>query len=287
MRFSPPSAGKTAACCLVWRGEAVLGVITSRKNENIQMLRELFRDINYRRETGFFAVEGDHLCGELAACVDNERYAVIFLYTEKAAKKYPETVKKALEKSTYSAVITEELSEYISDTKSPQGLFIATEMFWLDMPENAHRVVVLDGVQDPGNVGTIIRAAEAFGVDGIILFRNCADQFSPKTLRASMGSAFRMPIHSAYYIEEDLKKFYQLDGFTVYGAMLDDTAKRLGEVKFPEKTAIVIGSEGSGISPEIAEICDEKLYIPINGAESLNAAMAAAVIMWEMGKRGE
>ena len=257
-------------------------IITSRKNENVRMVRELLRDINYRREIGFFAVEGDHLCSELADCVDNVRYAVYFLYTEKAAKKYPETVKKVLGKANFSAVITEELAEYISDTKSPQGLFIATETFWLDIPENARRIVVLDNVQDPGNVGTIIRAAEAFGVDGVLLFRNCADEFSPKTLRASMGSAFRMPIHSVYYVEEDLKKL--LEGFTVYGAMLDDTAKRLGDVKFPEKTAIVIGSEVSGISPEIAEICGEKLYIPINGAESLNAAMAAAIIMWELGR---
>lgn len=257
-------------------------IISSRKNKNVRMMRDLFRDINYRREIGFFAVEGDHLCSELAECVDNVTYAVYFLYTEKAAKKYPETVKKVLEKSTFSAVITDELSDYISDTKSPQGLFIAAETFWVKMPENARRLIVLDNVQDPGNVGTIIRAAEAFGMDGIIFFRNCADQFAPKTLRASMGSAFRMPIHSAYYVEEDLKKI--LDGFTVYGAMLDETAKRLGEVKFPEKSAIVIGSEGAGISPEVAGICSEKIYIPINGAESLNAAIAAAVIMWEMRK---
>lgn len=267
-----------------------MDVITSRKNREVRMVRELLRDINYRRELGMFAVEGDHLCSELADHVDTENYWVYFLYTEKAAKKYPETVKKVLEKSYFSAVITEELSEYISDTKSPQGLFIATEMFWfapemfwVKMPENARRLIVLDSVQDPGNVGTIIRAAEAFGVDGVILFRNCADEFSPKTLRASMGSVFRIPIHSDHYVEA-LKK--HLDGFTVYGAILDDTAKRLGEVDFPKKTAIVIGSEGSGISPEIAEICDEKIYIPINGAESLNAAMAAAVIMWELKRNG-
>lgn len=256
-------------------------VITSRKNRSVRMMRDLLGDINYRREIGFFAVEGDHLCGELADCVDTELYAVYFLYTEKAAKKYPETVKKVLEKAYFSAVITEELSEYISDTKSPQGLFMATETFWVKMPENARRLIVLDNVQDPGNVGTIIRAAEAFGMDGIILFRNCADRFSPKTLRASMGSVFRMPICSVYYVE-DLKK--HLEGFTVYGAMLDENARRLGEVTFPEKTAIVIGSEGRGISPENAEICDEKIYIPIKGAESLNAAMAASVLLWELSK---
>lgn len=242
------------------------------------MMRELLRSEKYRREIGLFAVEGDHLCGELAACADNETY---FLYTEKAAGKYPNTVKKVLEKSKFSAVITEELAEYISDTKSPQGLFMATKHFRVDMPDNARRAVVLDGIQDPGNVGTIIRAAEAFGCDGIFCVNSCADVFSPKTLRASMGSAFRIPVCSVNGVP-DLEK--KLEGFTIYGAMLDNSAKRLGEMKFAEKTAIVIGSEGSGISPEVAAICGEKIYIPISGAESLNAAMAAAVIMWEMAR---
>lgn len=249
--------------------------ISSRKNENVRVVRELLRSAKYRSEMDLFAVEGDHLCGELADCASNIEY---FLYTERALEKYPETVRKAAEKAFEAAVITEELSEYISDTKSPQGLFAAAERFGSPISKDAQRLVVLDGVQDPGNVGTIIRTTEAFGLDGIVYVNNCADRFSPKTLRASMGSAFRVP--SLIPTVDSLAKF--LESFTVYGAMLDETAKRLGEVNFPEKTAIVIGSEGSGISPEIAAICDEKIYIPIKGAESLNAAMAAAVIMWEL-----
>lgn len=251
--------------------------ISSRKNENVRVVRELLKSAKYRYETDMFAVEGDHLCGELADCANTIEY---FLYTEKAAEKYPETVRKASEKAFAAAVITEELSEYISDTKSPQGLFAAAERFGASIPENARRLVVLDGVQDPGNVGTIIRTAEAFGLDGIVYVNSCADRFSPKTLRASMGSAFRVP--SLVTAADSLAKF--LEDFTVYGAMPDKTAKRLGDVKFPEKTAIVIGSEGSGISSEIAELCGEKIYIPIQGAESLNAAMAAAVLLWEITK---
>lgn len=252
-------------------------LITSRKNSGVRMMRELLRSAEYRRETDLFAVEGDHLCGELA-----ERSAIeCFLYTEKAAQKYPDTVKAASEKAQSVAVITEELSEYISDTKSPQGLFAAAERFGAPIPGNAKRLVVLDGVQDPGNVGTIIRAAEAFGIDGVLYSPTCADKFSPKTLRASMGSVFRVPVRFCSDAE-NLRG--HLKGFTVFGAMLDESAKRLGEVKFPEKTAIVIGSEGSGISPEIAAICDEKIYIPIQGVESLNAAMAASVLLWELSK---
>ena len=147
----------------------------------------------------------------------------------------------------------------------------------------AHRLVLLDGVQDPGNVGTMIRTAEALGFDGAVLSPECADIWSPKSLRASMGSILRLPCIScglAQMIAE-----LQSGGFVVYGAMLDDTAARLGEVRFPERAAAVIGSEGRGISPETAAACDRGLYIPITGAESLNAAAAAAMIMWELSKR--
>ncbi len=254
-------------------------IISSRRNYNVRVVRELIKSADYRRRQDMFAVEGDHLCRELADCGGCSAIGY-FLYTEKAAEKYPETVRLAQEKANFSAVITEELSEYISDTKTPQGLFAAAERFGAEIPENARKLVLLDGVSDPGNVGTIIRAAEAFGFDGVIFVNACADRFSPKTLRASMGSVFRMP--SLVARVENLGERLHGQGFEIYAAMLDKNAMRLGEVRFPEKTAVVIGSEGAGVSQEVAEICDKKLYIPIKGAESLNAAVAAGVILWEI-----
>lgn len=248
--------------------------ISSRKNDRVRFLRTLFRQKWMRDEHGMFAAEGDHLCGELSR--SGLRIGVA-AFTEKAAEKYPETVKSLCERAETTLVISEDIAEYISDTKTAQGLFAAAEKPEVPFPENARRIVVLDGVQDAGNVGTVIRTAEAFGMDGVLLTDGCADVWSSKTVRASMGSVFRM------FVGEFSYETY-LQGFTVYGAMLDETAKRLGEVKFSEKTAIVIGSEGSGISPEIAAICDEKIYIPIQGAESLNAAMAAGVLLWELTK---
>lgn len=251
--------------------------VTSRKNANVRFLRDFLRKKRMRDEHGVFAVEGDHLCGELV----NSGLKVTFsAYTEKAAEKYPETQKKLIEKANSTIVISEDISEYISDTKSSQGLFAIAEKRAEGLPVNARRLVVLDGVQDPGNVGTVIRTAEAFGIDGAVLLSGCADTYSPKTLRAAMGSAFRLPFVSCG--AEELTEL--LNGFAVYGAILDNTAKQLGKVKFPEKTAIVIGSEGRGISPEVAEICNEKIYIPIKGAESLNAAVAASVLLWELSK---
>ena len=254
-----------------------MDIISSKTNAAVRILRELLHDKKSRDERGMFAAEGDHLCGELTS-TDHE--IELFAYTEASARKYPETVNKLLERAHRAIVITDALSEYISDTKTPQGLFAAAEKRTEQLPENARKIVALDGVQDPGNVGTMIRTAEAFGIDGAVLLSGCADVYSPKTLRAAMGSAFRLPFVNC--VPSGLSRL--LSGFTVYGAMLDNTAKRLGEVKFPEKTAIIIGSEGRGISPEVAELCSEKIYIPINGAESLNAAAAAAVLLWELSK---
>ena len=251
--------------------------ISSRKNQNVRFMRELFSSSERRRESGMFAVEGDHLCGETP---ELDYKIELFLFTEKARGKYPRTVEKACKKAEKSLVITEEISEYISDTKAPQGLFAAVEKRAAEIPENARKIVVLDGVQDPGNVGTIIRTAEALGIEGAVFTGKCADAFSPKTLRASMGSALRMPL--GYADEQNLRD--KLAGFSIFAAMLDESAKKLGEIDFPEKTAVVIGSEGSGVSPEIAALCDEKVYIPIKKAESLNAAAAAAIILWELSK---
>ena len=251
-----------------------MDAISSRKNENVRYLREIIRDKKVRDREHIFVAEGDHLCGELA---ELDYKIPLFAYTEKALEKYSDTTKAMLGKAEKSILISEELAEFISDAKSPQGLFAAAEIRLKSIPENAKRVIVLDSVSDPGNVGTIARTAEALGFDGMVTIGDCADIYSPKTLRASMGSLFRFPTVSCF--PEELRKV--LTGFSVYGAMLDSTALKLGEANFPEKAAFVIGSEARGISPETAEQCDYKLYIPIVKAESLNAAIAAAIIMFQ------
>ena len=253
-------------------------VITSRKNDAVRRFRELSREKKYRDEQGVFVIEGDHLCGE-AAKLGLE--LVCALATERAMEKYPQTAALLGEKCGVT-VISDELAEYISDTRSPQGLFAEVRRKPQTNPAGT-RLLILDGVQDPGNVGTMLRTAEALGIDGVVLSENCADIYSPKTLRSAMGSAFRIPCITGSLAEiiTELKT----EGFAVYGAMLDETASALGSVEFPEKCAAVIGSEGSGISEAVKKVCTGGLYIPIVGAESLNAAAAAAVICWELKRK--
>lgn len=252
--------------------------LTSRKNDTVRRFRELARDKKLRTAEGVFVAEGDHLCGEAVAAGLDIRCA---LFTEKARAKYPQTVEKVISSAAAYAVITDEIAEYISDTKAPQGIFAEIAIKTTD-GISADKLVLLDSVQDPGNVGTMIRTAEALGIGGAILSAGCADVYSPKTLRASMGSVFRLPCITCDLTEmiTTLKK----QGYSVYGSMLDETAKRLGEIRFPEKSAVVIGSEGAGISAEVKALCTSGLYIPITGAESLNAAAAAAMILWELSK---
>ena len=145
--------------------------------------------------------------------------------------------------------------------------------------KTANKILLLDTLQDPGNVGAIIRTAESFGVDLLIVSSDCADVLSQKVIRASMGSVFRVKIQISEDLSATIKELTS-NGYTTFAAMLDDQAEKLNTVTFPDKSAVVIGSEGRGISPAVAQSCERKVYIPITGAQSLNAAAAAAVIMY-------
>jgi len=171
----------------------------------------------------------------------------------------------------------------VSDTPSPQPVFAVVRKEarqWQDLIlRGGGLVMVLDGLQDPGNVGTIIRTADAVGAAGVVLGRGCADVYNPKTLRSTMGSLFHLPV-----LEGDLLQI--LPEARARGARLVTTLlegkRSCFEYDFQGTCWIVVGSEGSGVSPEVAALVDDAIRIPMPGqAESLNAAMAASVLMYE------
>ena len=253
--------------------------ITSRKNQLVVRSRGLLREKKLRDEEGLFAVEGVKLCLEALSAGIEVRWALV---SERAKEKFVEAVCQ-IEQSCVVTVVSDDVYDYLSDQKSPQGIFLAGQILDksvnLDRILSSDKILLLDCVQDSGNIGAMLRTAEALGVGGAVLSEDCADIWSPKTLRASMGSVFRLPV-CVMDIVSAVKAAKKRE-FSVYAAMLDKTAQSLGSFTFPKKSAVLIGNEGHGVSKETADLC-QKLYIPIQGAESLNAAAAAAIICWQM-----
>jgi TrmH family RNA methyltransferase len=260
-------------------------IITSRQNPKVALFRALMRGRKARLESGLFAAEGEKLFHEAVASGLKPENIIV---TEKYSLKHENICQKAANLCNID-IINDDLAEYISDTKSPQGLFFTLPL--LDKSSNMStilystgeaarttcRVIALDGVRDPGNVGAVIRSCDAFGMDALLLSEDCADINSPKVIRSAMGSAFRLPVYRGVQLSE-----LKAQGFTVVGAALNKGAEKLESFSFPGKCAVVIGGEGGGISTEVLNICDKQVYIPIRNAESLNAAVAASIIIYEL-----
>lgn len=177
-----------------------------------------------------------------------------------------------------------ELVEYASPLMHSPGPVFTVRIPEMCLRERLRHVIVLEGVQDPGNVGTVIRTANALGMDAVVLTGACADLYSPKTVRAAMGALFRQPVLTC--TQDELVQLLRANGLKLYGAALTDTAQDLRRVPL-SPAAVAIGSEGRGLSAQLLSQCDGQIIIPMQpGAESLNAAVAAAVVMWEIARAG-
>ncbi len=164
----------------------------------------------------------------------------------------------------------------LCDTSTPQGILAVAE-YPAARIDYAKPLVVLDGVADPGNVGTIIRTADWFGYGGVLLGPGCADRFNPKTLRSTMGSAFRVAVAHSSSLSDDLRR--HLNGSAVYGAVLG-ASTLLSDITPPARHVVVLGSESHGISGDVRPLLTCEFFIPGGGAESLNVAVAAGVSLY-------
>lgn len=263
----------------------IMEKITSRENLKIKLLCKLIKSKKARFEHNLFVAEGLRLV--LDALRSNVEIQSIFV-TQECIDKNSKHINEFILNDNNSFLITKELSTYISDTQNPQGIYAICKK--LDKNVNIDKIynngvfICLCSLQDPGNVGTIIRTAEAFGIKHIIMTEDCPDIFSPKVLRSTMGSAFRINVIT-FEDAEKMVRTLKLNGVTTYAAVLNDKSIALGTFDFPQNSAVLIGNEANGLSESIIKMCDSALHIPMKGsAESLNAATAANIIMWEMTK---
>ncbi len=268
--------------------------ITSRKNPLVVMAASL-SEKKYRDEHALFAAPGYKLCCEaLAAGVSvayvllSESYAALHLeeIVEKfSGEQYADTVLTVLSEGCFEKITTE---------KAPEGIILLIK--YLDISKkyikikdvgfsgSGERAVFLHSVRDPGNLGTVIRSAGAFGIGCVLLSEDCADLYHPRTVRAAMGAIFRVP---TLRVSDTLAAVQELSrmGRRTLAAELRPHALPIGEVGLCADDVIMIGNEGHGIPEEVSAVCAASVYIPIApSAESLNAAAAASVLLWEHSK---
>ena len=245
--------------------------ITARTNPLTQHMKKLGSDGAYRRETGLFLCDSPKLLGEAV------RWGAEIVEVALSEDMTLDT----LPKCERMVQIPRDVMASVSPMKTPQGALFTCRLPHSALPEKltGRRYVVLDGVQDPGNVGTILRTLDAFDFDGLLLLEGCADPWSVKTTRASMGAVFRRHIYTLTAAE--LFPLLQRSGLPLYGTALREDTVDAREADL-SRCAIAIGSEGRGLSEQVLSRCDKTLKIPMSDrCESLNAAVAAAVLLWE------
>lgn len=230
------------------------------------------RDAGLRRESGEYVCEGFKLYSEA------EKYGEItsVIIADRAAE-------RVVSDGAPVYSLPDELFDYVSGQTNAQGLLFSCKMQAGKLPSRlSGRYVLLDGISDPGNMGTIIRTADAFGIDGLILCGNCVDIYNPKAVRGAMGGLFRMPVYEAGY--EEVLSLIDKSNIPFYRAHARKDSVPLRSVSLGN-AVVAVGSEATGISRELCGSKAVDLVIPMGGrAESLNAAVAASIVMWEMSK---
>ncbi len=249
--------------------------ITSLQNNKIKEAAAL-GTAKARKQSGLFIVEGKKLVEELYRC--NIEPVRVFI------KEGANVNTCNFNCEVYE--VTESVLKKVSDMETPQDI-IAIAPIPKSKPDlNDNFILALDAIQDPSNMGAILRSAEAFGVNSVVLGTGCHDPYSQKTLRGAMGSVFRLNICQANLLNYLSAKKHE--GYTVIGAGLDKNYKTVDTLYQSQKKVVVIGNEGNGISDAVMSICDFGMFIPMSGQnESLNAAVAASIIMWENKRQGE
>lgn len=256
-------------------------MITSKENQTIKYIKTLsqkkYREINHE-----YIVEGIKMVKE---ALETEDVSKIVLCEELLQSNMQNdiTLKELIaDKEIASKIeyVSKNVFEYVSDTMTPQGILSIVKEKELTNKEYSNIVFALDDLQDPGNLGTIIRTLDSAGYQDLVLSKGSAEPYNPKVVRSTMGAIFRLRLHSGLNLKDELIKLKEI-GYKVVITSLE-TTKFYYDLNFEEKLVIVIGNESKGVSKEIQELADVKVKIPMIGkTESLNAAVATSIIAYE------
>lgn len=255
-------------------------MITSTSNAQVKHLLQLQKKSKARNEEKVFLVEGIRMFVEVPVERVEKVYVSETFYNKK---------KDEINFADYKMeILSDTVFQYVSDTKTPQGILCVVkqkEYNWKKLLEtkNPH-FMVLDNLQDPGNLGTIVRTAEGAGVDAVFMSKDTVDIYNPKVIRSTMGSIYRMPV---VYVEDliALLEAFKAKGIKSYAAHLEGK-NSYDQESYETGTAILIGNEGNGLRDEVSEKADIWVRIPMEGqVESLNAAIAASILMFEVARQ--
>lgn len=253
-------------------------MITSTSNAQVKNIINLIKKSGERKSRGLFVIEGVRMFSETPK---------EFIESVYASESFACANKELLSEYSYE-VVSDKVYEYMSDTKSPQGIMAVVKQPHCDIKNivgaDNPLIVILENIQDPGNLGTIIRTALGAGANGIIMSKDTVDIYNPKVVRSTMGAMFKIPF---VYVESipDTVDMLNTRGIGTYAAYLSG-ATIYHSVDYRNPAAIIIGNEGNGLTESTAQKASHRVYIPMaNGLESLNAAVATSVILYEAARQ--
>lgn len=255
-------------------------MISSSHNPKIQWVRSLQAEAQARREQRLCVVEGVRLVEEALAAGWAAR---LVLYTDEISPRGRQVVEAYARQDAPVEQVTSQVLDSAADTETPQGLLAVLSIREMPEVQTPDFILILDGIRDPGNLGTILRSAQAARVEAVMISPGSADPFSPKVLRAAMGAHFRLPIARMSWAE--LHRYLNplmKNGLCIY---LADAAegRAYNQADFRRPLGLVVGGEAQGAGKEALDLAHEKVHIPMPGAaESLNAAVAASILLFEV-----
>ena len=249
-------------------------MITSSQNSKIKLARALAGKPKERREAGAFLAEGVRLLEEAYAANVEIRFA---LYTDELSERGSGLLKKLEGRGVELEKVQDELLDSLSDTETSQGILAVVNDLQLVIPPSPNFVLIADQIRDPGNLGTLLRSADAAGVQAVLLPPETTDAFAPKAVRSGMGAQFRLPIRSVRWDEIQALT----GGLQVFLADMEGVS--CWETDLRQPLVLIIGGEAEGASEQAVELANQKVKIPMSGkTESLNAAVAGSVLMFEV-----